>query len=61
MDPKKYVTKAQLSKYLNVSVRTITRYQDEGMPYHKLSTRKNLYEIREVDEWLKKRKDQLLR
>ncbi|MBG9568463.1 hypothetical protein ABE38_24640 [Brevibacillus agri] len=57
----KYVTKEQLAKYLNVSIRTITRYQDEGMPFHKPSSRKNLYDVREVDEWIKKRKDQLLR
>jgi len=61
MDMRKYVTKKQLAAYLKVSERTITRYQAEGMPYSVLSAHRNLYEIKKIDEWIKKRKNQLLR
>lgn len=48
------LNRKELAKVLNVSVRTIDRYRQQGMPYYKANWRGVIgFKLKEVKEWLK--------
>ena len=49
------ITKKELSKELNVSLPTINRLMDKGMPYLKIGKAVR-FELEDVKNWLKEKK-----
>lgn len=48
------LTRKELAKILNTSVRTIDRYRQQGMPYYKCQWRGVIgFKLKEVKEWLR--------
>jgi hypothetical protein len=46
------VDKKVTAAFLGVSEKTVEKLQREGLPYYKLSPRRNGYFIPEIKEWL---------
>lgn len=42
-----------LAEKLGVSRETLYRYMKKGMPYHQLSQKKRVFDLNEVENWLK--------
>lgn len=51
------LTITELLKEANISRATLYRLIEEGLPYHTAGTKKKLFELQEVNEFLAKRKD----
>ena len=49
----KMLTRKQLAEYMQVSERTIDRYREQGMPFHKLPTGSIRFKLEEVEKWMK--------
>jgi len=47
------LTRKQLAEYMQVSERTIDRYREQGMPFHKLPTGSIRFKLEEVEKWMK--------
>ncbi|MDH4619951.1 helix-turn-helix domain-containing protein [Brevibacillus sp. AY1] len=45
---------SEIMVYLGISRPTLTRYIRQGMPVHRPSPRKNLFDPVEVDAWIKR-------
>ncbi len=49
------LTKSELAKYLKLSVRTVDRMMDYGMPYYKTSADNGSvrFDLEEIKTWMK--------
>lgn len=55
-DPTQWVTTRELMEHLRiVSANTVTNYIKAGMPHHRLGGRTLLFDLAEVDEWVRSR------
>lgn len=54
---KNLVTTKELCKQLSVSLRTLTRFKSEGMPFIKMAYRTVRYDLDAVMEWIKARNE----
>lgn len=59
MNKEKYVSKKELATHLGICKQIITKMEQMGMPVYKPypNSRKRLYKINEVEEWIKKVED----
>ena len=48
------LSKAELARYLGVTGRTVEEYQRRGLPYFRLSARRNRYDLTAVRAWLER-------
>lgn len=55
METKQILTRKQLAKKLQISMRKIARLEEEGLPTMHLATNLPRYDYTEVVEWLKKK------
>jgi phage terminase Nu1 subunit (DNA packaging protein) len=46
------LTKHDLAKFLGVTPRTVEVYQRHGLPFYRLSARRNRYDLVAVKKWL---------
>lgn len=53
-EPKKLLTREELSAFLNINVRQIGRLVEQGMPEVYLGPRTRRYELEAVKAWLDK-------
>lgn len=52
---KKLLNSEEIMKYLGISRATLTRYVNQkGMPVIRVSRKKNLFDVEEVNKWLSK-------
>ena len=49
------LTKHDLAKFLGVTTRTVEAYQRDGLPFYRLSARRNRYDLVAVKRWLNDR------
>ena len=49
------LSKKDLAGYLGVTVRTVEEYQRRGLPYFRLSARRNRYDLMAVRAWLSRK------
>jgi hypothetical protein len=52
-------TKQELAKFLGVSSRTVEVYQRYGLPFYRVSARRNRYDLSAVKRWLEERRGSL--
>jgi hypothetical protein len=48
------LSKTELARYLGVTGRTVEEYQRRGLPYFRLSARRNRYDLTAVRAWLER-------
>ncbi len=48
------LSKTELARYLGVTGRTVEEYQQRGLPYFRLSARRNRYDLTAVRAWLER-------
>jgi phage terminase Nu1 subunit (DNA packaging protein) len=48
------LSKQELARYLGVTGRTVEEYQRRGLPYFRLSARRNRYDLMAVRAWLER-------
>jgi Helix-turn-helix domain len=56
---KQLLTTEQIAVYLQVSVRTLATWRDEGMPHIAITARSYRYDIEKVKEWLDERAENM--
>lgn len=56
MTQEKLLTPGEVMERFSISKITLQRWRDDGMPYHKLSTRTFRYDMVEIENWLEVRK-----
>jgi phage terminase Nu1 subunit (DNA packaging protein) len=49
--PEPWCRKADVARHFSVSVRTVERWQQAGMPYRKVSRSLALFRISEAEQW----------
>jgi hypothetical protein len=47
-----FVDRSALARTLNVSIRTIENWDNEGLPHYQITSHTTRYNLVEVDEWL---------
>lgn len=53
------ITKSELAYKLKISERSINRYMLQGMPYKQLSYKTIRFDLKEVNKWLKTKKNNI--
>lgn len=48
-------TTAEIAAILKVSIKTISRWRDQGLPFKRYGAKTFRYELAKVNEWLEKR------
>ena len=49
------LSKVDLARFLGVSCRTVEEYQRRGLPFFRISARRNRYDLAAVRAWLERR------
>lgn len=56
-DDERYLTRAQLADLLQVSTKSIARWERDGMPFSSWGPRLHRYRLRDVRPWFDARED----